>query len=119
MRLGAATVLALVTGLGLADASPAQSTRPDVRRGGAILVQEMVSVTGTLRLVPQPAGRGSALEIDAGRLGRYRIAELGLGAELKGHVDEQVSIVAFVEPFEQDGRAVLRVARFTLHDRQA
>lgn len=119
MRLGAATVLALVTGLGLADASPAQSTRPEVRRGGAILVQEMVSVTGTLRLVPQPAGRGSALEIDAGPLGRYRINELGLGTELKGHVDEQVSIVAFVEPFQQDGRAVLRVARFQLHDRQA
>ena len=113
-----AALLALVTGLGLADASPAQSTRPEVRHGGGeILVREMMTVTGLLRLVPQPAGQGSALEIDAGTLGRFRITELGLGAELKSHVDEHVTVVAFVEPFQQDGRTALRVAHFTLHDR--
>ena len=119
MTRAAAAMLALVSGLALADASPAQSTRPEVRRGGAMLIREMLTVTGTLRLVPQPAGEGSALEIDAGALGRYRITELGLGAELKHHADEHVSVVGFVEPFEQDGRPVLRVAGFTLHDRRA
>jgi hypothetical protein len=108
----------LVFGLLFGDAS-AQSARPEPRRGGAMLVREMLTVTGTLRLVPEPGGEGSALEIDAGNLGRFRITELGLGAELKHHADEQVSIVAFVEPFQQDGHPVLRVAGFTLHDRRA
>ena len=118
----ATALVALACGLLLAGPIPAQSTRPprpDVRAGGGeILVREMMTVTGLLRLVPQPAGQGSALEIDAGNLGRFRITELGLGAELKTHVDEHVTVVAFVEPFQQDGRTALRVAHFTLHDRQ-
>src|SRR5262245_58815800 len=101
----ASAALALLCGLWLAGPTPAQTTRPEVKRGaGEVLVREMMTVSGTLRLVPQPAGQGSALEIDAGNLGRFRITELGLGAELKGHVDENVTVVAFVEPFQQDGR---------------
>jgi len=115
----ATALLVLVCGLLVAGPIPAQSPRPEVKRGaGEVLVREMMTVSGTLRLVPQPAGQGSALEIDAGRQGRFRITELGLGAELKSHVDEHVTVVAFVEPFRPDGRTALRVAQFTLHDRQ-
>jgi hypothetical protein len=114
-----AALMTLFAGLLLAGPIPAQSLRPQVKPGGGeVLVREMMTVTGLLRLVPQPAGQGSALEIDAGNLGKFRITELGLGAELKTHVDEHVTVVAFVEPFQQDGRTALRVAHFTLHDRQ-
>lgn len=113
LRLAAvSSALLLALGLALAgEAQPQTTGRP-----GEVLVREMVSVTGTIRLAPQRAGRGSALEIDSGAMGRYRVAEFGLGEALKQHVDEDVTVVAFVEPFEQDGRPVLRIARFRLHE---
>jgi hypothetical protein len=40
----------------------------------------------------------------------------GLGAELKQHVGEAVSVVAFVVPSDDPGRPLLRVERFTIRE---
>jgi hypothetical protein len=108
-----------VAGLGAAGSADQPQIRPEVHPGGqAVLVREIITVTGTVRMASLPAGQGSAVEVDGGAGGRFRINPLGLGAELRGHVDEHVTVTGFVEPFEQDGRPVLRVSRITLLDRQ-
>jgi hypothetical protein len=106
---------ALLPALGLAFASSAHP-RLDGRSGGEVLVMEMVSVTGTLRLAAPPTAGRSALEVDSGAMGRYRIDARGLGAELVRHVGEAVTVVAFVEASAAEGREILRVERFTVHE---
>ena len=100
-----------------ASADPAQ-VRPPVPPGREVLVLESVSVTGTVRMAPVPPGQGSAVEVDSDLGGRFRIEPLGLGSELRSHVDERVTVTGFVEPFRQEGRPVLRVSRITLLDRK-
>lgn len=97
--------------LGLSVTSAAQS-----RSDGEVLVMQMVSVTGVLELAAQPAGGETALEIDSGAMGRYRIDARGLGAELVQHVGELVTVVALVSPPAAGGGRILRVERFTLHE---
>lgn len=97
-----------------AAAEPARVADPISRRAEVLLL-EMVSVTGTLRSAAQPQGSGAVLELDSA-LGRYRIDEHGLGAELKRHVGEAVSVVAFVEPSEDPERPLLHVERFTIRE---
>ena len=112
------TALLAATGIGWAAGADPPQIRPQVRSGQEVLVREIVTVTGTVRMASLPAGQGSAVELDSGADGRFRINPLGLGAELRGHVDEHVTVTGFVEPFQQDGRPVLRVSRITLLDRQ-
>lgn len=100
------------------SADPPQ-LHPPVPSGREVLVREIVSVTGTVRMASLPAGQGSAVEVDSDLGGRFRIEPLGPGAELRSHVDEHVTVTGFVEPFQQDGRPVLRVSRITLLDRHA
>jgi hypothetical protein len=98
-----------------AAAEPARVADPISRRAEVLLL-EMVSVTGTLRSAAQPQRSGAVLELDSGAMGRYRIDEHGLGAELKRHVGEAVSVVAFVEPSEDPERPLLHVERFTIRE---
>ena len=112
------TALLAATAIGAASSADPPPIRPQVRSGHEVLVREIVTVTGTVRMSSLPAGQGSAVELDSGPDGRFRINPLGLGAELRGHVDDNVTVTGFVEPFEQDGRPVLRVSRITLLDRQ-
>ena len=112
------TALLAASAIGVAAVADSPQIRPQVRPGQEVLVREIVTVTGTVRMASLPAGQGSAVELDSGPDGRFRINPLGLGAELRGHVDEHVTVTGFVEPFEQDGRPVLRVSRITLLDRK-
>jgi len=115
-RVSLAALLA-ATAIGAAAAADPPQIRPQVRRGQEVLMLEIVTVTGTVRIASLPAGKDSAVEVDSDVGGRFRINPLGLGAELRGHVDEHVTVTGFVEPFEQDGRPVLRVSRIRLLDR--
>lgn len=119
-RAVGATLAAWVTGFQLAFAGWAQSPTPNPLPDGPELITQIVSVTGKVRLTSLPAGGGTAIEIDSGP-DRYRIAEVGLGLELKQHVGRDVTVVAYVEPSAQDGRPIedgrllLLVQRFTVH----
>lgn len=116
-----AAVLALsawLTALALPQSGAAEPTAtadPSSRRG-EVLLMEMVFVTGKLRIATLPQASGTALELDSGAMGRYRIDEHGLGEELKQHVGEEVTVVAFVEPSAETELPLLRVQRFTIHD---
>ncbi|HXK21436.1 MAG TPA: hypothetical protein VMS55_02045 [Myxococcota bacterium] len=111
------TALLAAGGIGSAGSADPPQIHPQVH-SGEVLVREIVSVTGTVRMASLPAGQGSAVELDSVEGGRFRIEPLGLGAELLSHVDEHVTVTGFVEPFEQDGRPVLRVSRIALLDRK-
>jgi hypothetical protein len=110
--------LLAASGIGSTAVADPPQIRPQVRSGQEVLVREIVTVTGTVRMASLPAGQGSAVELDSAAGDRFRINPLGLGAELRGHVDENVTVTGFIEPFQQDGRPVLRVSRITLLDRQ-
>ena len=113
------TALLAVAGIESAVSADQPQIRPQLRPAGQeVLIREIVTITGTVRMTSLPAGQGSAVELDGGLGGRFRINPLGLGGELRGHVDEHVTVTGFVEPFEEDGRPVLRVSRITLLDRK-
>ena len=117
-RLVSLAALLAATAIGpVASADPPPQISP-LRPNHEVLVREIVTVTGTVRAAPPQAGQSSAVEVDSGPDGRFFINPLGLGAELRGHVDEQVTVTGIVEPFQQEGRPVLRVSRITLLDRQ-
>jgi hypothetical protein len=117
-KLVSRMALLAAAGIGTFAAADPLPIRPQARPAHEVLVREIVTVTGTVRMSSLPAGRGGDVELDSGPDGRFHINPLGLGAELRGHVDEHVTVTGFVEPFEQDGRPVLRVSRITLLDRQ-
>jgi hypothetical protein len=82
---------------------------------GAVAVFERVSITGTLRAVEAGDAGEGGLEIASEDGDRYRIEAKGLGASLRKHVGEAVTVVGSVRPFKQGGLPLLRVERFTVY----